>query len=1016
MKRFFDVFDKFMVRVPLLSTEDFIHCNVDAAYVNRFAKDNVFLEQLILASPSLYSMIKEKSFNKLSEKKKDGLCESIYKYDMRRCFRATPFGLFSSVGLGAWSQDNNTKISTEKFEKKVQIDTEWLFKVVRDIEKEYMQHLCFGINGAYYVKGERAHLLYTTEENVEEINMRRTNALKVLEKLKGYTSFDEILGLLYSNYPEIEKSVLVNFLKQLVEKEVLISDIRVPLSCNNLIDDFIKRLNKYSELDNISAKMELIKEYIRKYEETLIGQGISQYSQLNCIMKEIEDTKSFIQVDMKNESAITLNIKNGKMITELASLLVAIGASAVNNNSEMDMYRDKFIEKYGMNKEVPILEMLDSSMGIGAPYSYSNPCNDFIVATPENLVQQGLEEYWQYKYIDAVINNKCIEITEEELKEYYSLEVNRTEVPTSLELCLIPKKKNGNLQFYLANLIGASHAGKTFGRFSYLSNEFETLVKAIDQKEREILPSEIKLCDINFLPAKTSGGNVMKNTCKKDEELTFFTSPNNPKRINLTDVVIGVNGGKFYARNKVNGDYLIFRTGNMYNYMLTSNAIRFLQEISYEGKKGWSSFPWKKVFKNMKYIPEIKYKNFVLQKRYWCIKNTDFRIGKKFSFENFVIAIENLRKELKIPEKVSFPIADHKLIFSFESDSDLKMMYEEFKKRGEDGIEIEALEEGDDIIIDENGNPHTCEIVVPMYSMNKEPLINNNIVRKTNLAKPEQIILPFSNWIYLKLYMKSTTENNILISDINELRLCMKEKYDVNSFFMRYLDPHPHIRLRFWRDEKIPGKIYEEIGEWLLKLQNNFIIDKCTVDTYERESERYGGDEENIKMAEKIFAHDSDVVISLLKMKEEKQLNFTVEEIGIVTILKYLEFFNFNYKDILEFLTRFYHSSEYITEFKAKKEYYIKLFDFENKWENFVRDECRNNLMKTVSSMKELIKAYRCMLDKTTQNKDDLFDIVASVLHLHCNRLLGTERKCEMKTMAFLEHLVYAKKYQLHIS
>lgn len=72
--------------------------------------------------------------------------------------------------------------------------------------------------------------------------------------------------------------------------------------------------------------------------------------------------------------------------------------------------------------------------------------------------------------------------------------------------------------------------------------------------------------------------------------------------------------------------------------------------------------------------------------------------------------------------------------------------------------------------------------------------------------------------------------------------------------------------------------------------------------------------------------------------------------------------------------------------------------------------------MKIVSSMKELIKAYRCMLDKTTQNKDDLFDIVASVLHLHCNRLLGTERKCEMKTMAFLEHLVYAKKYQLHIS
>lgn len=1014
MKRFFDVFDRFMVRVPLASSEDFIQYTVEGAYVDRVANDNVFLEQLFLASPSLYSMIKENMFNKLSEKKKNGLCDSIYKYDMRRCFRATPFGLFSAVGLGAWSQDNNTQISTFKFKKKAQIDTEWLFKLIRNIEKDYMQNLRFAINGAYYVKGERAHLLYTTEESVKEINMRRTNALEILEKLQGYVAFDEILELLYSNYPGIDKNVLTNFLTQLVEKEVLISDIRVPLSCHNLIDDFIKRLNKYPELYSISAEMEKIEKYINKYENTLIGQGILQYSQINRIMKEIIDTKSYIQVDMKNEEEISLNIKSGGMITELASLLVALGAPT-NNNSEMDMYRDRFIEKYGMNKEVPILEMLDSTMGIGAPYSYMNPRNDFMVATPENLVQQGLTEYWQYKYLDAVINDKSIEIKEEELKEYYSLEVSEAEVPTSLELCLIPKKRNGSLQFYLGNLIGASHAGKTFGRFSYLSNEFEKIVKAIDKKERELLPTGTKLCDINFLPAKTRGGNVMKNMTQKDAELTFFTSPNSSESIRVTDVVIGVNEGKFYARNMVTGDYLIFRTGNMYNYMLTNNAIRFLQEISYEGKKGWSSFPWKKIFKNMKYVPEIKYKDFVLQKRYWCIKNTDLKVGNKFSFEKFVVAINNLRKDLKMPERVCFPIADHKLIFSFESDSDLRIMYDEFKKRGADGVEIEALEEGDDIITDEKGKLHSCELVVPMYSKYKEPSIHNNLVRKTNLAKSEQIILPFSNWMYLKLYMKDTIENDVLINDINNLRIFMRDKYNVNSFFMRYLDPYPHIRLRFWGPEQLPGEVYGEIGKWLLKLQQEFLIDKCTVDTYERESERYGGAEENIKMAEEIFAGDSDVVISLLRMKEEKQLNLAIEEIGIVTILKYLEFFRFDYKDILEFLTKFYHSSEYLSEFKTKKEYYIKLFDFENKWENFMKDDCQNSIMNILWPMKKLIEIYRSLLDETTKSKEDLFDIVASVLHLHCNRLFGTDRKIEMKVMTFLEHLVYAKKHQLHL-
>ena len=40
-------------------------------------------------------------------------------------------------------------------------------------------------------------------------------------------------------------------------------------------------------------------------------------------------------------------------------------------------------------------------------------------------------------------------------------------------------------------------------------------------------------------------------------------------------------------------------------------------------------------------------------------------------------------------------------------------------------------------------------------------------------------------------------------------------------------------------------------------------------------------------------------------------------------------------------------------------------------------------------------------------------DIVASVLHLHCNRLLGTNRDLEKKVMTLAESVLYAKKYVL---
>ena len=52
-----------------------------------------------------------------------------------------------------------------------------------------------------------------------------------------------------------------------------------------------------------------------------------------------------------------------------------------------------------MNKEVPILEMMDSDIGIGAPYSYLNPRNQFNVESPQNLVQKELEDYLQKKIL-----------------------------------------------------------------------------------------------------------------------------------------------------------------------------------------------------------------------------------------------------------------------------------------------------------------------------------------------------------------------------------------------------------------------------------------------------------------------------------------------------------------------------------------------------------------------------------------------------------------------------------------
>lgn len=1014
MKRLFEAFDEFMIRVPYCKKDGYDSNKEDEEYIKDCLNDKIFMEQLLIASPSLYSMLRNVEFQKLSNKKKRNLLESIYKYDMRRCIRATPFGLFSSVGLGKWQNEQQVQIMLNSMQKKIQVDVSWLFEIIKTIEYEYAEILNFRLNGAYYHKGERSHLLYSTENKVEEINMRRTDALKVIEdKACDFVGFNKLVKELHNVYSGVEENTFIIFLKQLIEKEILISDLRVPLSCCNILEEFLKRLRNYKELETLFRSIIHIEELFKNYEETNIGEGSNEYQQIIEVMKKIHKTNTTIQVDMNNSASIALDYKIGGQISELASLLVAIGAPAVDNNSEMDLYRNRFMEKYGMNKEVPILEMMDSDIGIGAPYSYLNPRNQFNVKSPQNLVQKELEDYLQKKYYEAVLNNTNIEIKEDEIKQYFSLDIKEAEIPISLELCLIPKMIDDKLQFYLGSLVGAAHAGKTFGRFAYLSKNIQDLIKTIDQREVQNLQGNYRLYDINFLPAQMSSGNVMKNSSFREGELTLFTSPNNSTEIKIADILVGVDKNKFYVRDKKSGDILKFKTGNMYNYMLTNNIIRFLQEVSLEGKRGWATFPWKKTYKNMKYIPEIRYKNFILQKQYWLIKTSDLEISHKLPREEFDNAINKIRKRFRIPDKVCLPIADNKLFINFNRIRDVQVLYEEFKKRGQDGIEIEAIEEGEDIIQDECGNCHISEIVVPLYSKYPETESIDNFVRESNVKLEDQIILPFSNWLFLKLYTNQEIENELIIKEISRVRKSLENEYGIKSFFMRYLDPKPHIRLRFWFNDQLPGIVYNRIGQWIKEMQIKKIISKCVVDTYEREIERYGKNYENIELAEEMFSKDSDVIIKLLEINSNSDIDLSLEELAFVSILKYLEYFKFSGTDIVDFFEKNYHSTQFAKDYKEKKEKYMELYDIENEWKGFCRQPQHEKLMQCISISEEAIKKYVESLQNVVKGKSEFFDIVSSVLHLHCNRLLGTDRNLELKVMTTLERIVHAKKMKL---
>lgn len=1010
MKNLFYSIGEFMYRRPTINNKIM---NYSEDEIKWACSDPVFREKVSIASPALVDMMDLyiKDPKQLSEKKLIGLNISVMKYLIRSRTRTTPFGLFAGVGTGKFSETKKfTKLET-KNHKKASIDSEWLFGLINTIEKQHAERLEFRLNDACYVKGNRAILVYSTEKDTEEISVRYTKVFETLyNHVQKFEKYERIVDLLCCKYSDTPIEKIKSYISELITKGFLISKLRPSFNNHDPLMYFIEECKK-AKLTNISEKVIEIKKLCQVYEKTCIGDGVIQYQEIITKMKELFKCSSYLQVDTvikKGDFQLEQNMSNE--ICELASFFVYVSNNIKNQKGYLEHYKNRFIEKYGVDREVPLLEMMDSNIGIGAPSSYIKPKNDYYeeykISDNYNI---DLKNYFMDKYETALIHNTDINLDIDIIHKITDCTVKEDEIPISLELYFTLKEKDGNTHLYLSPNCGSFVAGKTFGRFSVLSDEFAQLLYKLNSEERKIRDKHVELCEINFLPSAIRSGNIVRTLSFRDKEIAIFTNGNkNVKdRVQLKDIYIGIFNEKFYAIDKRSGKQIIFESNNMYNPVLNPNILRFLQDISDDGKRAWSEFPWSFIYAGFRHIPAIKFKDIVIENEKWKFNWQEIGLDKN-NFEEFKEKFEKLISKRNVPKQIYIVDADNRIKLDLTSEISMRIVYDELKKHKDRDLTFEKVEDGEDITYDD-GQSYMTEIVVPLFKKNEEKISTLPPLRMSFLRK-EHIVLPFDGWLYLKLYCNHNREDELLAFYIMDFCDFLKNKYGIDHFYIRYADPKPHIRLRLHAPQDLLLKIYPEIANWYSELFSNQIVGDMNISVYDREIERYGG-LSLMQIAEKIFCEDSYIVESILRLKRLGKLTMTVEEIAIISIIMYVIRFYDNYDKQLNFLSVNYHSSEFMNEFRKKKENLLSMCDFENSWKSLTAKEDGKILYEILNRRNSIVDLYCETISQ--QNSDQLFknDIVASVIHLHCNRLIGTNRELERKLMAFAESILYAKKY-----
>lgn len=254
-----------------------------------------------------------------------------------------------------------------------------------------------------------------------------------------------------------------------------------------------------------------------------------------------------------------------------------------------------------------------------------------------------------------------------------------------------------------------------------------------------------------------------------------------------------------------------------------------------------------------------------------------------------------------------------------------------------------------------------------------------------------------SEWIYLKLYLGHETSELVLIKYIHSIVRNLQYKFLIKKwFFVRYVDPDFHLRIRFLvSDNKKIGEIINVIYKDINILMKEKLIWKVQFDTYNRELERYG--EKNIETIESMFYIDSKYTLLILKQiylhsdKNNKWL------IALKSIDSLLSNFSLNTYDKLQIM--FDLSQSFKKEYGFNK-YNTKQFNSkyrENKKliESFLNPLCVTketiivNLIKKRSS--ELDYIIRSIYNK--RKKKNYYSLIRDLIHMNMNRFFCSHNR-----------------------
>ncbi|PBC76053.1 thiopeptide-type bacteriocin biosynthesis protein [Streptomyces sp. TLI_235] len=1003
-----------IVRTPLLPAK--ATGAVTTANPRDGLADPRVLRALAVASPDLLEALRRPGASTRDAARAE---LKLARYLIRMSTRPTPYGAFAGVSLAGWGDRTTLTVRNDGDRIRTRPDMGWLTE------------LCLALERDPAVRGESR---WTVDTRAVEhhgrlllsgggpgpVSVRLTGAVReVLRAARHPVPYTELRRYVLERTAGSPDQV-DRLLAQLWQQHLLVTDLRARLTAADPAEDLCRRLTGRAACTREARALAELLGEMAGLDGAPAAQAPARAQEIARRARSLHPvTGPVFQTDMARPlGGGRVCAAVGESCSLAAELLLRL-TPYPHGSPGLAAYRAVFTERYGHDREVPVLEMLDERTGIG-PLEHAH--GSYPAVLPGSGVRRAavLTDLALTALRDR---ERVVELDDDTVEALRTWDPASAAAPLSLELSAFVAAASpeavdrGDFLLVVGPNVGASSAGRSLGRFAdLLAPQGAEALRGLGEAEYRGRPDAGQPVEVVYLPENHRMANVVVRPAAHDREIVLDVPPGVPpdRVVPLDDVLVGVRGDRFRLRSRNLGTVLRPTAHHMLNAHRAPAVVRFLDAVSRDGAPEFTSFDWGPAA-GFPFLPRMQYGRIVLAPARWLLRPAaDGSEGWTSDARTFAACVSGWRMAWSVPPRLYLTMADNRLLLDLDDPRQVEQLRTE-ARTGQLVLQ-EALPDTDSAWVPGVDGRFMSEFVVPLVlrpaavgaSRPTAPGLSaaNGVVRPTPAHNRTR--LPGTDWLFVKFYCDSDREDEMLAGPLRELcEMAEASGLAERWFFIRYADPHPHLRVR-WKGapDALTRHLLPEVTRFASRLTGEGLVSRLVIDTYDRELERYGGTE-GTDVSEEIFCADSRAVMRLLAEAGPAHRSADLTELVAVTTDDLLSGLGLSAEDRLRWYSdqarQFYRQARRQggEDYRVHQQRLRALLGtpegpalLRNAAAEILRER-RTALADAAARLSELAATGRL-----AAAPDRLF---GSYVHLHCNRLLAGRRPSEGRLVQVLQ-------------